>query len=43
MSKGKVENNNRSIEEERKKLDELGVNNTWSLLSDATRKKDQNK
>jgi hypothetical protein len=27
------------INKERKKLDELGVNSTWNLLSDLTKKK----
>ena len=27
------------IEDERKKLNELGVNSTWNILSDLTKKK----
>ena len=31
------------IEEERKKLNELGVNSTWNILSDLTKKKKEQK
>lgn len=33
------ENNKKDIEDERKKLNELGVSSTWNILSDLTKKK----
>jgi hypothetical protein len=33
------ENKKKEIENERKKLNELGVSNTWDILSDLTKKK----
>jgi hypothetical protein len=33
------ENNQEDLKNERKKLDELGVSNTWNILSDLTKKK----
>jgi hypothetical protein len=33
------ENNQEDLEDERKKLDELGVGSTWNILSDLTKKK----
>jgi len=35
--------NHDDIEEERKKLNELGVSNTWNILSDLTKKKKEQK
>lgn len=32
-------NDKEDIEDERKKLDELGVGSTWNILSDLTKKK----
>ncbi len=32
-------NNKEDLEDERKKLDELGVASTWNILSDLTKKK----
>lgn len=36
------ENNQEDLEDERKKLDELGVSSTWNILSDLTKKKKEN-
>ena len=33
------ENSKKDIEDERKKLNELGVSSTWNILSDLTKKK----
>jgi hypothetical protein len=33
------ENSKKDIEDERKKLNKLGVNSTWNILSDLTKKK----
>lgn len=33
------ESKKKDIEDERKKLDELGVTSTWNILSDLTKKK----
>jgi hypothetical protein len=39
MSEEEENNEKKGLNNERKKLDELGVTNTWNILSDLTKKK----
>jgi hypothetical protein len=39
MSEEKENNEKNGLNNERKKLNELGVANTWNILSDLTKKK----
>ena len=39
MSEEKENNEKNGLNNERKKLNELGVTNTWNILSDLTKKK----
>ncbi|MHA1192136.1 MAG: hypothetical protein ACTSP9_07540 [Promethearchaeota archaeon] len=39
MSDEETKQDSEDIKKERKNLEELGVNNTWNLLSDLTKKK----
>ena len=39
MSEEEENNEKKGLNNERKKLNELGVTNTWNILSDLTKKK----